>query len=146
MRAILPIALLALCACKPPPPPSPPPAPPPPGPVAAPVRISDFSQDITAVGAEPFWNLTIKGMTLVLAGPVQKDQIFTAPGATIRPGQAAWTAKGADGKTLEATIFMSDCSDGMSDRRYPMTAEVVVGDQTLHGCAFSKTAAATGAG
>lgn len=140
MRAILPIALLALCACKPPP------SPPTPGPVAAPVRISDFSQDITALGTEPFWNLTIRGTTFVLTAPDQKDQTFTAPGATIRPGQAAWTAKGADGEVLAATIFVSDCSDGMSDRRYPMTAEVVVGGQTLRGCAFSKTAAATGAG
>jgi uncharacterized membrane protein len=135
MRAILPVVLLALSACKPPvqaPPPVAPPAR-----AAAPVLVSDFSQDITALGTEPFWNLRISGTGFTLTRPDHPDLSFTAPGATIRPGQATWTATGADGGVLEVKLFVSPCSDGMSDRGYPMAAEVVLGGETLRGCAFA---------
>ncbi len=135
MRALSIIALLALGACKPPVQ-TPAPAPPTPGPVAAPVQVSDFSKDITALGTEPFWNLAIKGTGFTLTRPDHPDLGFAAPGATIRPGQASWTATAADGAALEVKLFVSPCSDGMSDRSYPMTAEVAVGGETLRGCAF----------
>jgi uncharacterized membrane protein len=102
---------------------------------AAATQSADFSKPILARGNEPFWGLKIDGVTFTLSRPGQPDTVFTAPGAMIVPGKASWTAKAADGRTLVATLFVSDCSDGMSDQAYPMTAEVTLGSETLRGCA-----------
>lgn len=108
-----------------------------PAPAPAPpaVTVSDFNKPITALGAEPFWSVTIKGTQLQLARPDETDVVATAPGATIEPGQAAWIGKTAEGQTLEVKVFVSPCSDGMSDRAYPMTSEVTLGRNSWHGCA-----------
>lgn len=102
---------------------------------AAPARVTDFSQDIEARGTEPFWALKIHGGALTLTRPDQPELTAQAPGAKIVPGRAAWTAQAADGRTLTATLYVSDCSDGMSDVRYPMAAEVKLGSETFNGCA-----------
>jgi uncharacterized membrane protein len=41
--------------------------------------------------------------------------------------------QGAGG--LRLTLRKAACSDGMSDRSYPLTAEVEAGGKTLKGCA-----------
>jgi uncharacterized membrane protein len=98
--------------------------------------VSDFGQDMTARGNEPFWALRIQGTRFTLMRPGRPETVFEAPGATIVPGMAKWTAKSADGATLDVSLYVSDCSDGMSDQRYPMSAEVkLAGETTLSGCA-----------
>ena len=132
-------AAVALVACEPKRA-AEPPAPAAPGSAqpAAP-RISDFSQPMTARGNEPFWALSIVGATLTLTRPDHADLVAQAPGAAIRPGQATWIAKAADGQTLKVNLYVSPCSDGMSDLSYPMNAEVELASETLRGCA-AKTA------
>jgi uncharacterized membrane protein len=103
------------------------------------VTISDFSQPMIARGNEPFWALRIEGVRFTLSRPEQPDVVYEAPGARISPGVAAWTAKSADGRTLKVTLYVSPCSDGMSDLEYPMTAEVDLSTEVLRGCA-AKTA------
>ncbi len=139
--AALVLALLGLSACQPQAPdgaPAPAPADAPaaaisPTPTAG--TTTDFSGDIDARGTEPFWGLKLRGTQFTLSQLGQPDVVATAPGATIRPGQGAWTATTADGRTLQVTLFLSPCSDGMSDNAYPMTAEVRLGDVSLNGCA-----------
>jgi uncharacterized membrane protein len=133
MRRSILLAALLLTAC------GPKPAPPPPAAVAPKLAASDFSQDMTARGNEPFWALKMKGTTFTLVRPGETDVVFEAPGATIVPGMAKWTATSADGQTLGVTLYVSDCSDGMSDLKYPMSAELTLVRQTLSGCA-AKTA------
>jgi uncharacterized membrane protein len=128
-------ALLALAACQPKAPDKPPAA----APAAAPPSVSDFSRPMTAHGNEPFWSLSLDGTHLKLTRPDHPDLIAETPGAVIQPGRATWIAKAADGQQLTVTFYVSDCSDGMSDRTYPMTAEVVLLDEGLRGCA-AKTA------
>lgn len=106
---------------------------------APPSTVSDFSQPITARGNEPFWALTIDGVRFRLTRPDHPDVTAQAPGAAIQPGRAVWVAKAPDGQQLTVTLYVSECSDGMSDRKYPMTAEVALFGETLHGCA-AKTA------
>ena len=132
------LAFLALTACQPKPPDAPPPAA---APAAAPepATNSDFSQPMTARGNEPFWSLSLDGTHLTLTRPGQPDLVAETPGGAIQPGRATWIAKAADGQQLTVTLYVSDCSDGMSDRRYPMTAEVVLLNESLRGCA-AKTA------
>jgi uncharacterized membrane protein len=110
---------------------APPPAPEP--------SVSDFSQPMTARGNEPFWAVTLEGSTLTLKRPGVADTAFEAPGAAIQPGQAVWQAKGPKGEPLTLKLFVSQCSDGMSDATYPMTAEVELAAEKLQGCA-AKTA------
>ena len=58
---------------------------------------------------------------------------------------AMFEAETADGQPISVTLIATECSDGMSDRTYPLTALVEVGERTLTGCAAS-TAAIMSAG
>lgn len=104
-----------------------------------PRNVLDISQPLTARGNEPFWALSIDGTKMVLKRPDHPDLTAEAPGAALGGGRAVWVAKAADGQQLTVTLYVSDCSDGMSDARYPMSAEVVLLNEVLHGCA-AKTA------
>jgi uncharacterized membrane protein len=97
--------------------------------------VTDFSKPMLARGNEPFWAVKIEGTTFTLSRPGEPDAVFTAPGGQISPGKGSWTAKGADGREITVTLYVSPCSDGMSSQRYPMTAEVNLGVETLGGCA-----------
>jgi uncharacterized membrane protein len=131
MRPVLLVLPLALAACRPAP------QPPPAAPAAAPAKpaVSDFSQDIDAAGTEPFWGLKLRGLTFTFSQPDHPDATAKAPGAQITPGQAIWAAVTPGGEAMQVTLMVGECSDGMSDRVYPMAAEVVFQDQTWRGCA-----------
>ncbi len=136
MTRLWPLGLLMLAACQPQDPTGAPATAPADAPVATPAVISDFSQPMTAVGTEPFWSLSVAGTTVRLTRPDAPDLVANAPGAAIKPGQATWVATGPDKQTLTITFNVNPCSDGMSDRNYPMTAEVTLGGATaLRGCA-----------
>jgi uncharacterized membrane protein len=130
MRVLMAAALLVLTACSPKPPPEDAPAR---QPVAV---VSDFSHDMDARGTEPFWSLKIRGGQFTLTRPGLPDLTATASGAEIVPGRAVWNATSPDGRTLKVTLYVSNCSDGMSDVSYPLAAEVEAPDVTmLSGCA-----------
>ena len=42
-----------------------------------------------------------------------------------------------DGANLTMTITPGSCSDGMSDRRFPFTVTLQIGDALRNGCAYS---------
>ncbi len=128
-------SLMALAACQPQDPDGRPASPPADAPVAAPASVFDISQPIRAVGTEPFWSLTIDGVTLTLTRPDAPPLVATAPGAAIGAGQAVWVAKTADGRQITVTLRDGGCTDGMSDLKYPMNAEIALLDESLHGCA-----------
>lgn len=147
--AILSASLFAVAACSPeapgggeaaPPADAPPPAAQAPGepqPTTATDPAAPFRQDFTLLGTEPFWNLQVKGTTMVLSQP---DPIPAVTGTntvlTATSGKAVWTAE-AEGKPFVATLTAESCSDGMSDRVYPYAAEVKAGDLVLKGCGVS---------
>jgi uncharacterized membrane protein len=99
------------------------------------IGITDFSGPMIARGNEPFWAVKMEGKTFTLQRPDHPDVVFEAPGAQIKPGRGVWSAKAADGQTLTVTLYVSDCSDGMSDLNYPFVAEVEFAGETLRGCA-----------
>lgn len=139
----LTLAALALCACQPQDPdgqPAPPPADAPAAATPASTGGMDISQPISARGTEPFWAVEITdGTKFKLTRPDQPDLRVEAPGAALSPGGATWVAKGAKGEQLTVTLKVGECSDGMSDLKYPMSAEVILLNETLKGCA-AKTA------
>ncbi len=94
----------------------------------------DISRDIVARGAKPEWTLTVaKGTQFTLARPGKAALKAAAPGAAIGPGGASWTAKTAEGQELKVALEAKACNIG--GKAYPMTARVIVGAETLAGCA-----------
>jgi uncharacterized membrane protein len=140
MRASILIAALALAACQPqapdgslaqPPADAPPlpaePAPPPATPAA-------FQGDIDAHGTEPFWAVEIRQTQISFKTP-EASIVFPAGGMAVADGAAVWESTAGD-KPIRITLReQPGCSDGMSDLRYPLAAEVALGGTTYKGCA-----------
>ena len=132
-------AVLALAACNQPAPAEPaPPAPEPapaPEPVKAEINGVDLTQDLRALGTEPFWAVEITQAGLKTSGVDKPERTAPNAGPTMEPGRATWTATTSDGQALKVTLTAGPCSDGMSDRTYPLNAEVALAGETLKGCA-----------
>ena len=120
MKMILALPLLAvgLAACDPVPRvPYPPPA--------DPAGESQYR----AIGTEPFWDLNIG-----------RDLVFTDRGSDFAVAEPAPPpVRGVAGETysgrrLIVTILRSRCSDGMSERVYPDTVNLVVDGRPYRGC------------
>ncbi|WP_374577207.1 COG3650 family protein [Phenylobacterium sp.] len=140
MRASILIAALALAACQPqapdgslaqPPADAPPlpaePAPPPATPAA-------FQGDIDAHGTEPFWAVEIR-QTQISFKTSDASIVFPAGGMAVADGAAVWESTAGD-KPIKITLReQPGCSDGMSDLKYPLAAEVALGGTTYKGCA-----------
>lgn len=137
MRIVIAAALaaLSLAACSPP---AETPEAPAPGP-AAPVVLGgvDLGQPLRALGTEPFWGVDITPQTLTYTAVDSAAITAENPGPTIQGTTAVYAASASDGTALVVTLIATECSDGMSDRVYPLTARVELGPQTLNGCAAS---------
>jgi uncharacterized membrane protein len=91
---------------------------------------------LRAVGTEPFWAARIEGRCVTYSHPEDQDgtRVWTryAPGAN---GAGTWSG------TLGSRPFklvarpQAGCSDGMSDKRYPMAVELQVNGERRQGCA-----------
>lgn len=131
MRHLLALAAaIALCACSPSPeaeksiaPANPPPAPP--------ATPDAFAGDINALGTEPFWAVEVRETTLKLSRPGETDFVAPNPQPKVEGDKASWSGNG-----LTLTLTEAPCSDGMSDRTYPWTAQAVYAGATLSGCAI----------
>jgi uncharacterized membrane protein len=94
----------------------------------------DLSRDINAQGAKPAWSLKVtRGTQFTLTRPGKPAVLATAPGASISPTSASWSAKAAGGQLMQVTLHTQPCTVGAS--QYPMTAQVTLGAETLSGCA-----------
>jgi uncharacterized membrane protein len=91
---------------------------------------------LRAVGTEPFWAAEIEGRCVTYSHPENQQGTRVWTRYRARPGGGAtWTG------TLEGRPFVlttrpqPGCSDGMSDRRYPLAVELTVGSEERQGCA-----------
>jgi uncharacterized membrane protein len=88
-------------------------------------------------GTEPFWGGEVAGATLTYTTPENPDgakvavERFAGRGGLSFGGSLA----GAD---LEMTITPLECSDGMSERTYPFTVTLKVGDDLRNGCGWTE--------
>ncbi|MGB3738274.1 MAG: hypothetical protein WA948_02860 [Pontixanthobacter sp.] len=87
-------------------------------------------------GTEPFWGGEVVGEQLIYTTPENPD------GATIQvrrfAGMNGLGYSGTlDGAAFDLAITPGTCSDQMSDRSYPYTATLRLGDETRNGCAFT---------
>lgn len=115
-----------------------------PAPVEPPPALSgvDLSQPVRLTGTEPFWGIELTGSELVYSGVDRPEQRAPQPKITIQGTVATFETRSASGTPFEVTLTATECSDGMSDRVFPLTAMVKVGEETLMGCAASSAALA----
>lgn len=93
-------------------------------------------ETIRFLGTEPFWNGEITGSRLRYATPEdQAGQTITVRRFAGNNGLGfTGTLRGA---SLDLAITPGACSDGMSDRRFPFTVTLKLGDDQRSGCAWT---------
>jgi len=97
----------------------------------------DLNGAISVLGTEPFWSVGFEGETLTYSGLDRPEQRAARPAPTLTGPIATWTATTDAGNPLVVTLTAGECSDGMSDRIYPLTAQVEISGEVLNGCAAS---------
>jgi uncharacterized membrane protein len=90
---------------------------------------------LRVVGTEPFWGARTEGRCVLYSTP--EDQAGTRVWAKAETGVKSTVWTGAlRGKPFVLTAKPeSGCSDGMSDKSYPMSATLIVDGETRTGCA-----------
>ena len=138
--ALTALTLVALTACSP----AEAPEAPEPEPAPAPAVLAgvDLTAPLRALGTEPFWAVELTGSELVYTGVDRPEQRAPQGKPVIQGTMATWEAVTGTGTPISVTLTATECSDGMSDRTYPLTAMVKVGEETLMGCGASAAALA----
>jgi uncharacterized membrane protein len=95
-----------------------------------------LDKPLRILGTEPFWAITTDDNDVLLERPDAAPQHFTPSGFHVTGNQAELRST-----TLSIVLTPGPCSDGMSDRQYPLTAEVRLDDKVLKGCALPKAEA-----
>jgi len=95
----------------------------------------DLGQPVRALGTEPFWGVEITPDALIYTRVDQPSQRAPNHGATVQGTVATFASSTNLNKALNVVLIATECSDGMSDRTYPLTAKVEIGDDELTGCA-----------
>ncbi len=93
-------------------------------------------ETVTLTGTEPFWTLRVEGAQGLWTTP--DNQPGTRFAVSRFSGNNGLGFSGTlDGKSFTATLTPGDCSDGMSDRRFPFVATIALDGETLQGCGYT---------
>jgi len=95
----------------------------------------DLAQPVRALGTEPFWGIEITPDALIYTRLDQPTQRAPNRGATVQGTVATFASSTNLNQPLNVVLIATECSDGMSDRTYPLTAKVEIGSDELTGCA-----------
>ena len=90
---------------------------------------------IRAIGTEPFWGARIEGRCVTYSHPEDQHgtRVWTKFSGTTASG--SWTGSLGGHPFVLRTRPQADCSDGMSDKRYPIAVTLTVGGEQRMGCA-----------
>ena len=91
---------------------------------------------LRAVGTEPFWGARVEGRCVTYSTPENQQgvRIWTRYSSEGN-GHGAWAGQ-LGGKRFEMRVRPeAGCSDGMSDKRYPIAVELTVMGESRKGCA-----------
>lgn len=96
------------------------------------------AETVHFTGTEPFWGGEAKDGKLTWSTPENQ------PGTTFLvqrfAGNSGLGFSGMlEGKPFDMAVTKGRCSDGMSDRTYPFTATVRIGEEQRDGCAWTDT-------
>lgn len=114
---------------------------------ATPFNEVEEAATISALGTEPFWGLKVEpvdgGYQATFSSPDTPDgEVSTV---TRFAGNNGLGFSGErDGEAVSLALTPGDCSDAMSDRTYPYTATLLMGETTLYGCAYTSDEPYTG--
>lgn len=112
---------------------------PPDGAASSPCRFQDGKEigpnRLKAVGTEPFWSADVDGRCVNYSTPENQQgiRIWTRFTGTRETGQ--WSGSLGKDRFVLATRPEAGCSDGMSDRTYPIAATLKIGGDERRGCA-----------
>ena len=108
-------------------------------------------ETVRLLGTEPFWDIDIAlnetrehQATITTLGFPQEIEARTIPVERFAGNNGVAFSGEIDGAALEIAIAPGDCNDAMSDRQYPFTATVQLGEAVLFGCAYSDNSPFTG--
>ena len=106
-------------------------------------RAAKPDSALVALGNEPFWNVRVTSREILYRDPEHQDGYHFPTVAPVEEGDARVYRTRRDipagdpgPRTLELRIRRGTCSDGMSDRQYPMSAALKIGDVAHTGCAW----------
>lgn len=81
-----------------------------------------------ALGTEPFWSITVAGGRMTYDSP---EGGFSVPAPA---PQELGDGRIYETRRITLQVSHGECSDGMSDRRYPQTVRAVIDGRELRGC------------
>lgn len=87
-------------------------------------------------GTEPFWGGTVTGTALTYTTPEDPDGAMIAVERFAGRGGLSFSGS-LDGAMFEMMVTPLKCSDGMSDRIYPFTVTLKIGEDLRNGCAWT---------
>lgn len=93
-------------------------------------------ETIRLLGTEPFWGAEIAQGTLTYTTPESGAGIAIPVTRFAGNGGLGFSGM-VDGAPLQLAVTPGECSDGMSDRKYPLAATLAIGDRMLLGCGYS---------
>jgi len=100
----------------------------------------NLDQPLRALGTEPFWAVELRQDALIYSGVDRPEQRAPRPRRIVDADEAVFRGVTGAGTALTVSLTPVTCSDGMSDRIYPLTARVEIGQERLSGCAASVSA------
>lgn len=105
---------------------------------AHPCQVADgraIAARIKAIGTEPFWAAEVEGRCVTYRTPEDQagTRVWARFSGTAANGQ--WSGFLGDRRFILVTRAEPGCSDGMSDRRYPLGATLTIGAEERRGCA-----------
>jgi uncharacterized membrane protein len=106
---------------------------------ASPCRLQDGKEigqnRMKAVGTEPFWSADVDGRCVTYSTPENQKgiRIWTRFSGTRETGE--WSGSLGKDRFILATRPDAGCSDGMSDRTYPIAVTLKIGGDERRGCA-----------
>lgn len=94
-------------------------------------------ETVRFTGTEPFWGGEVGGGTLTYSTPEDPDGEAIA--VERFAGRGGLSFSGAyEGAAFEMAVTPLECSDGMSDRTYPFTVTLQIGEETRSGCGWTE--------
>jgi uncharacterized membrane protein len=88
-------------------------------------------------GTEPFWGGEVTGRTLRYSTPEDQDGTDIAVERFAGRGGLSFSGE-LNGAPFEMMVTPLECSDGMSDRTYPFTVTLEIGEETRNGCGWTE--------
>ena len=90
---------------------------------------------VNFTGTEPFWGGRVSGAALTYSTPEDPEGTDIEVSRFAGRGGVSWSGT-LNGARFALAVTPGACSDGMSDRSYPLVATLQVGGEQRNGCAW----------